>query len=354
MVKKKKTNSRREFTSTLTTNTPSSKIWKTIKRINGKPVSPNMPIGDHNTTKKEKANLLLEHFNRHCTDEFVREHENELYVKNNITIPLEHISLVELKSCLTKIKNTSPGDDQICNVFLKKAPDNILMDILYLFNTSLTSGSLPTGWKKGTICAIPKPMKDPSLITSHRPITMLSCVGKLMERIVKRRIEFHLEQNHVFTACQSGFRRCRGTTDILSILKHVIHQSREKKEFCIVTYLDLEGAYDCVWHKGLIKKLNAVGLDETLINWLGDYLTNRKIQVRVGTAMSDQKHLVRGLPQGAVLSPTLFNVMLHDLPTSDTVKVLSYADDITLVTRAKKLKMLNYKCNNIWINYIHG
>ena len=78
MVKKKKNNSWREFTSTLTTNTPSSKIWKTIKSINGKLVSTNMPIGDHYTTKKEKATLLLERFNRHCTNEFVREHENEL------------------------------------------------------------------------------------------------------------------------------------------------------------------------------------------------------------------------------------------------------------------------------------
>ena len=159
-----------------------------------------------------------------------------------------------------------------------------------------------------------------------------------MERVLQRRIEHHLENNKVFSATQCGFRRNRSTTDILAILKHNIVESKKDKEYCLVTYLDLESAYDCVWHAGLITKVKSLGIHDDILKLLTNYLKDCTIKVRIGARESRNKPLTRGLPQGAVLSPTLFNVMLYDIPKSQSVKVVSYADDITLLTSNRDIQ----------------
>lgn len=343
---KKKKESWKEFASTLTSDTPSAKIWRTIKSINGKQTTSTIPIGDFQSSDKEKANELLRHFTR-MTD------HNTTISNANIPISVENptlfteIRMHEIKNCLTKIKNTSPGADRICNAFLKKLPDNVLEKLLCLYNTSLCTGYLPQEWKIGIVCPIPKPGRDLSLISSYRPITMLSCVGKLMERILKRRIEHFLESNKAFSPQQCGFRKRRSCIDILAALKYQISDALDRKQTCIVTYLDLESAYDCVWHQGVLQKIKQLGINDFILNWLVNYLSDRRSKVRIGNATSDEKLVNVGLPQGAVLSPILFNIMTHDIPKSDDIEIYCYADDITMLTRADtaaqaQVKMQNY------------
>lgn len=210
-----------------------------------------------------------------------------------------------------------------------------LLNILYM---SLCTSSVPVEWKSGITVPVPKPGKDPTLNSSYRPITMLSSLSKLMERIIQRRINHKLESDSIFSSNQAGFRKGRSTTNILATFKHIITKSMEEKKFCIVVYLDLEGAFDCVWHQGLLYKMQQIGFDHSIIKWLFNYFSDRTIQVRVGAQLSDTKPLTRGLPQGAVLSPCLFNVVLHDIPKSDNTNVLSYADDITLSTVATSIE----------------
>lgn len=336
LIKKKKKEKWSEFASTMTSNTPSSKVWKTIKSINGIQVSPNLPIGDYSSSNSDKANQLLTHFTRFSSNNASTPKSQPPAIDSQTNY--EEISLFELENCIRRLKNTSPGGDRICNSFLKKAPTVLLEEILILFNTSLISGSVPIEWKKGIICPILKPGKDSAQTSSYRPIAMLSCLGKLMERIIQKRLEFFLESNHIFTANQTGFRKCRGTTDILATLKNEITKTFDNKEITIVTYLDLQSAYDSVWHAGLLKKLQTLGINSFLFKWLEDYLSDRSTKVRVGASISRSTALNAGLPQGAVLSPMLFNIMLYDLPQSDQVKILSYADDITISSRASNIQ----------------
>lgn len=335
-IKKKKKQSWQNFASTLNSNTPSSKVWRIIKNINGKRSSQNTPIGEY-VTNEEKADQLMNFFMRRMgnTDE-------EINVTNAVAnaspiIAFPEITLYEVERCLKTLKNTSPGGDDICNEFLKRVPTNIKEELVYLFNTSLTTSTIPAEWKHAIICPIPKPGKDPSLISSYRPISMLSCVGKLMERIMQNRLEFFLESNSIFTANQAGFRRCRGTYDILATLKNIICNTFEKKEYCVAVYLDLEGAYDTVWHSGLSYKLETAGIPLYITKWIKEYLHNRTVSVRVSNHLSEKTVMKTGLPQGAVLSPILFNVMLYDMPKSEHVKILSYADDITIVSCGSNL-----------------
>jgi ribonuclease HI len=198
-------------------------------------------------------------------------------------------------------------------------------------------------WKQGVICPILKPGKDPTEVKSYRPITLLSCIGKLMERIIQKRIEYHIEANHALPPTQTGYRRGRSTIDLLATLTQTIRQAAMDGSYALVVYLDIQGAFDCVWHHGLLCKMIDMQLDLQLIKWTYHYLKDRTTSVQIGDSNSGDQYLGRGLPQGAVLSPTLFNIMLSDLPRTPQVKVLSYADDITLavvsgsVTAAEEL-----------------
>lgn len=340
---KKKKESWRQFTSTLDGNTPSAKVWNALRSINGKQTSRICPIGDYLTDNKTKAEEFLGQFTQLNTVTLVPGDAEVVRVTNSISErpsvgQFTPISMLELTRAMANLKNTSPGVDNVMNIFLKKLPKCALEMFLDMYNTSLITGYIPPSWKTGIVCPILKPNKDPSLVNSYRPITLLSCIGKLIERIIQKRLEYFLESNFVFPVSQSGFRRGGSTIDVLAAIVHNVRKTFEKKEYCIIVYIDLQSAYDCVWHDGLLCKLKKLNICPILLYWLFNYLKDRNICVRVGAELSESTPLRRGLPQGAALSPLLFNVMLHDLPQSANVKVLSYADDITLLSKAATLE----------------
>ena len=338
-ILKRKRESWRNYVNSLGLDTPAGQVWRTIRSINGVSMArPVLAVGGPEAPLRLKAQLLLEHFVPPSYD-FLRFNAAHVFdvvsslsshdiVETTYNVPF---TIVELRNCIRCLKNSSPGSDTVLNLFLHRLPQYFLSQFLYLFNASYFTGSVPDSWKLGIICPIPKPGKDPLAVTGYRPITLLSCIGKLMERLLKGRLDHYLESQSVFSCFQTGFRKGRSTADALVLIKYYISCALENGLFCLNVYLDLSQAYDCVWHNGLLFKLLQVGCDIRTVLWLKSYLQDRFVKVRVGDRFSESRRLVRGLPQGAVLSPTLFNVMLHDLPTSPLVKVVSYADDITLI-----------------------
>jgi hypothetical protein len=108
------------------------------------------------------------------------------------------------------------------------------------------------------------------------------------------------------------------------------------KKFCIVVYLDIEGAYDGVWHQGLLYEMKRMGFKDQMLVWMSNYLKERTMKVRVGSNMSEEVVLSRGVPQGAALSPILFNIMVSDVPQCQNVEMAAYADDITLWANTRR------------------
>jgi len=209
--------------------------------------------------------------------------------------------------------------------------------LLSQFNTSWASGFVPDSWKHGIVVPIPKPGKAPEQVTGYQIITLLPCMGKLVEPMVLRRLQHTLESRNVFSSFHLGFRKGKSTTDALHLMKNAITLAQHAHEYCLIVYLDIEGAFDSVWHDGLIFKLHRIGVGDQMLAWLYSYFQNRTVQVQVGVDKSEPKSVRVGVPQGAVLSPTLFNVMLHDLPLSPHVKLVGYADDITLFVNGHSL-----------------
>ncbi|KAF2352282.1 Endonuclease/exonuclease/phosphatase [Trinorchestia longiramus] len=339
----KKRNSFAQYVGALTCSTPSGAVWRCIQNISGRASMPNYPVGGPHATALEKAKIFSEHFRRHSpttattgSDESFRVN-NANYFETEESREVPCLTMEELNSSLSALKNKAPGQDGVYDKFLQKLPLHWKKELLCVYNTSLYIGCVRPGWKWGIWLPILKPEKDPDQVSSYRPICLLSCIGKLMERMIQRRLEYWVETNNLLLGEQAGFRGGKSTVDSLLIAKDLIAHTFSRKQICVAVYLDLDGAYNSVWHEGIIYKLIASGLEKTYVKWLKNYLTGRTASVCLGAVQSEGVPITWGLSQGAVLSPLLFNIMLSDLPVADGVQLIIFADDITILSKGDSL-----------------
>lgn len=191
---------------------------------------------------------------------------------------------------------------------------------------------MPSFWTHSIVVPLPKPGKDPHRPSSYRPIALTSTMCKLMERIIVNRLTWFCEKYGVFNKFQSGFRKNRCTMDHILYLHHDINNSLCAKAKYLSVFLDIEKAYDMVWREGLLFKLDGIGIDGQMFNWIKSFLSNRTIQVRIGESLSDTYFIENGTPQGSVISPFLFTIMINDITVfkDPNIKFSLYADDLAI------------------------
>ena len=179
----------------------------------------------------------------------------------------------------TELKNgKAPGIDNVYNIILKKAIGTGFYKLLArAFIISLKLGFIPYVWKVAVLCMLIKPDKLPSQTTSYRPISLFSAIMKLFERVIEKRLQKHPEDNSFFSKYQSGFRKSKSTNDHLARLSQTIMESFNRGEHVIVAFLDVEKAFDNVWHNGLRYKIYQLGLPTKLCRWLSNFLVGRVI-----------------------------------------------------------------------------
>ena len=174
---------------------------------------------------------------------------------------------------------------------LKHLPDTSLETLLNIVNFIWTTGKIPEDWIYATIIPIPKPGKDPAEPNNYRPIFLTSCLCKTLERMINKRLTRFLESNYHILRFQSGFRSDRSITDNLIRLETFIREIFIKKEHVVAVFFDLEHAYDTTWRYRILKDIHKLGLHE-------NFLTDRAMQVRVGSSLSDYYDQEQGVPQG--------------------------------------------------------
>ena len=156
-----------------------------------------------------------------------------------------------------------------------------------------------------------KPDKPPSLTTSYRPISLISSIMKLLERVIEQRLRFFPEHIGFISKHQSGLRRAKSTDDHLFRLSKSIMESFNREEHAVAAFLDVEKAFDNV----LRFKIFQLDLPTKMMRWLSDFLVGRLIQVNINNFFFNHINPKAGVLQGSVLSPLLFLIDVNDLPT---------------------------------------
>ena len=351
IIKTSKENSFKKFCDEINSYTPTKVIWNKIAALSKKykPMKP-IPLNISNnfiTNPISKANEIAKNyektFNVICNSDIstqvlipitmalIDETENEYNCK---------ITKKELLNAVAHLKPTCPGEDLIHNKFLKNLSDEYFDLLLDIFNSSFSTGEIPTSWKSSLILPIPKPDKDLMLPDSYRPISLLPCIPKLLEKIITKRLNFYLECNQKLSPNQNGFRKRLSTMDQIAKLENTIRSTYIDKNICLVIFVDLSKAYDTVWNAGLLYKLQKCGVKGKMLKWIHEYLSGRNFKVFFEGEYSSDKQISSGVPQGSTLSPTLFNVMIGDIPKSPGIIISEYADDITFYCHGKNFNEL--------------
>ncbi len=177
----------------------------------------------------------------------------------------------------------------------------------------------------------PVPKKgDRSNPSNYRPIALISCLSKAFETILNRKFLKHLLSFNLLSDHQYGFRKGRSIGDLLAFPTDSWSSSLSRFGETFAVTLDISKAFDRVWHKALLSKLLSYGFYPALCSFLSSFLSGRSIAAVVDGHFSTPKPINSGVPQGSVLSPTLFLLFINDLLSLTNCPIHSYADDTTL------------------------
>ena len=263
---------------------------------------------------------------------------------------------------ITKIKKTNCALDpmpisEITSAENLSALINVLVKII---NTSISKCKFPTTEKIAVVKPILKGTLDPENLSSYRPVSNLSFVSKIIENVILEQLNVHLEKVGALPDNQSAYRQFYSTeTTICSVVSDLLFMMDEGK--CgILVLLDLSAAFDTVVHNLLIEDLKMIGIDGDALEYLSDYLRDRKYYVKIGNAFSDFAPLTRGVPQGSVLGPILFCIYTMGLSTllqNLGVEFRIFADDTQFYLAVSNIDATSERVSLVleniknWMNY---
>lgn len=243
----------------------------------------------------------------------------------------------EVRAAVKRGKNMkAPGNDAIFNLVLKKLSGKAFRFLAAIFTRCFQLNYFPTRWKTGKVIPIPKPGKDPTVPSSYRPITLLSAVSKLFERLILQRLMEHVEEHHVIVPEQFGFRKGHSSVQQLARVENIIQQNKSLSNNTAMVLLDVEKAFDNVWHDGLVHKLVQANVPNYLTRMVRNYLSNRTFRVHLSGTTSELQVVPAGVPQGSLLGPMLYNIYTSDVPELPAGCSLAlYADDSAIMANGR-------------------
>ena len=328
------------FQETLDYKTNPSKLHKTINSLinsnSGNTQShASITTSDKIPSRKQQANILIDHYSK--ISHLPKYKEDRHIHRRKQQFPLDYTVILatteDTARIIKQLKNSGAmGIDNISNIHLKHLGPHGTQTLTNIANYSYAHCIIPQIWKLGKIIALLKPNKTPTQAASYRPITLLCTPSKVVERLILLKTTPHIP----LSPTQHGYRPHHSTTTLLTNLTQKVQDSinsRRPPHRTLLITIDISKAFDAISRPLLINKIYNTTLHNNTKRWLANYLTDRQAFVHYNGESSKIRNFPNGVPQGSVLSPTLFNLYMHDIPPPPNgIYISSYADDLTVIS----------------------
>ena len=282
-------------------------------------------------SKIQKINLELANVRASCHHTYVNSGHSECLTRLS---EFDRVTEEELTKIIRASPTKSCSLDPLPTSLLKDGPvfDTMLPILCKIVNTSLSTGLIPHDLKHAMITPLLKKKGlDGDNLKNYRPVSNLTFLSKLVERVVTKRIQDHMSKAGLFEKMQSAYRSNHSTETALVRVMNDLLCAVDKKQKVGLVLLDLSAAFDTVNHAVLLERLReSMGIEGTALQWFESYLSDRFQSVSVSGVTSDRFKLTTGVPQGSVLGPLLFTIYMS--PLADLIKAHGliahfYADD---------------------------
>ena len=317
------------------------KWWSGIKQQQGLITDDEIPPlekedGSYATTSSQKAQLLANFFSEKMKVCNPLKPANKPPRKTNVKLEAIEITQANVLKILKEIDpQKAMGPDKISPHMLSRCAQELAGPLTKLFQKCMHQKKWPKMWKKADVTAVYK-KGDRTLASNYRPISLLSCVGKILEKIIASALTQHLTTQKLVSLKQFGYREGMSASDLMLGLTTDWQDALNKGDDIIVVALDIAGAFDKVWHSGLLAKLESYGITGSFLDVCRDYLGDRQLRVVINGYESSYQKIGASVPQGSVLGPILWNIFFNDL-LNLVPQAYAYADDCTLSFRCTPL-----------------